>query len=246
MGGPLGVNRTGLGMSPFDAARTVRAAADPTFPSPHAATALLTAVRETYGREADPIGSLPPPTTLRGMAQAAVNIVRGRNATVLVDRLGQRLAFERTGVRLYEGLLATLETYGSWDDGPTASALQQIHDDELSHLTTLRDALIGLGADPTAQTPAADVIGVACSGLLTVVADPRTSLAQSLEAVLLAELADNDGWDLLVQVATTFDQHAMVDAFVEAQAQEAEHLRQVRAWLHGYTWRDANLELPSP
>ncbi|HET6347370.1 MAG TPA: hypothetical protein VFH51_20735, partial [Myxococcota bacterium] len=114
----------------------------------------------------------------------------------------------------------------------------------LSHLTLLTEALRSLGADPTAQTPAADIACVACAGFVSVVTDPRTSLAQSLEAVLLYELADSEGWELLLEVATAFDQQGMVDGFLEARAQQGEHLRLVRGWLHGYTWRDANLELP--
>jgi hypothetical protein len=242
MAGPIGMNRTGLGMSPLDAPDTVHGANRG--PSPHPATALLCAVRESYVRDAEPIGSLAPPTSLRGLARTALDMLRGRNATVLIDRLGQRLAFGRMGVRLYEGLLAKLESYGSWDDGPTAASLLAIHDAELSQLTLLTEALAVLGADPTAQTPAADVACVACAGFVSVVTDPRTSLAQSLEAVLLYELADNEGWDLLIQVATAVAQQPMVDGFRDVRAQQVEHLRLVRGWLHGYTWRDANLELP--
>ena len=62
-------------------------------------------------------------------------------------------------------------------------------------------AIRSIGADPTVQTPSADVDGVASMGLIQVLTDPRTSVAQCLEAILIAELADNDGWQMLILFA---------------------------------------------
>jgi len=88
-----------------------------------------------------------------------------------------------------------------------------------------------LGADPTAQTPSADVSGVASTGLVQVITDPRTTMPQSLTALLTAELTDNDGWQMLVDMVRLFDQDEMVKRFQLAQQQEAIHLGHVRHWL---------------
>jgi ABC-type phosphate/phosphonate transport system substrate-binding protein len=56
---------------------------------------------------------------------------------------------------------------------------------------------VKLGGDATVQTPSADVAGVISHGVSQIMSDPRTTVAQSLQAVLTAELADNDGWQML-------------------------------------------------
>ena len=53
----------------------------------------------------DPIGTVPLPGTVKGMAKTSVQKVMGRHPEVLIDALGDRLAFERTGTRLYDAFL---------------------------------------------------------------------------------------------------------------------------------------------
>ena len=38
-------------------------------------------------------------------------------------------------------------------------------------------------------------------GIMQVLTDPRSSLAQCLQVMLTAELTDNDGWELLIKLA---------------------------------------------
>ena len=75
-----------------------------------------------------------------------------------------------------------------------------------------------MGADPTAETPSADVIGVASQGLLQVITDPRTTLSQSLEAMLTAELTDNDGWETLAALADDLGQTELRVGAIEDEA----------------------------
>ncbi len=85
-----------------------------------------------------------------------------------------------------------------------------------------------LGADPTAQTPEADVNGVASMGLLQVITDPRTSVAQCIHAIHIAELTDRDGWDLLIKLAREMGQTDMAERFTVALAEEGQHLETMR------------------
>jgi hypothetical protein len=64
-----------------------------------------------------------------------------------------------------------------------------------------------------------------------VIVDPRTTLLQSLEAVLIAELSDNACWETLVELAQQAGENDLVQQFAQAQATEQEHLRKVRTWL---------------
>jgi tRNA isopentenyl-2-thiomethyl-A-37 hydroxylase MiaE len=115
--------------------------------------------------------------------------------------------------------------------GPSRDQLEKILGDELSHFVLVREALEKLGADPTALTPSADLSAVASMGIPQVLQDPRTNLVQCLEALLVAELTDNSGWELLVELAQGLRQTELVERFEDALGVEAEHLMQVRRWL---------------
>lgn len=225
-----GINRTGMDMSPLDKNDAIEAA-EITPPSSPGSELNAAAVRVDYGREAPPIGSVPPPGTLKGVLQTASQMIRGNVPAVLIDKLGERLQFERTGCRLYDGLIAKLDGKGSFPGGPAREDIVAIRAEEASHVELIRRVMLQIGADPTAMTPAADVQAVASSGLLQVISDPRTSLAQGLEAILVAELADNDGWLMLIDVARAFGRDDLVDDLNLARAEEERHLELVRRWV---------------
>lgn len=196
----------------------------------------ISEVRVRCARETDAVGSVPPPVTVAGKLKSAIGTLSGASMAVFMDRLGQRLAFERQGSRLYEGLIAKFRAaQAEVDLGRFAPALEdliELHDDELQHFMLLRKAIEDLGGDPTAQTPAADVSGVAGMGLPQVVNDPRTTFWQSLEAMLVAELVDNDGWDTLQHLAHGLGYDELASQFELAKEEEADHLRRVRTWLN--------------
>ncbi|APR80463.1 Hypothetical protein A7982_05810 [Minicystis rosea] len=238
----MGMNRTGIGTSPVDSATLIRAAEEACASGALDSGVSLASVRVAYESEAEPIGTVPIPTTLKGAVKTAIELVKGRGATAFIDKLGERLAFERTGTRLYEALLTKLDASSSWEGGPSWSELVRFRDEEAAHFTLLRRCMEELGADPTAQTPSADVIGVASMGLLQVVTDPRTTVAQSLNALLTAELTDNDGWEMLVDVAEALKQDEMAERFLRAQEQEDIHLSSVREWLRARAMLDTMAE----
>jgi bacterioferritin (cytochrome b1) len=150
---------------------------------------------------------------------------------VLLDKLSERLAFERMGTRLYEALLNKVEMLGESEPGPTLEDIEHIGSEELEHFLLLNRTIEDIGGDPTVQSPCADVAGVASMGIMQVLTDPRTSLPQCLQAILTAELTDNAGWELLIKLADNLGHDEMKAEFEEALAHEEEHLQNVRAWL---------------
>ena len=62
----------------------------------------------------------------------------------------------------------------------TIDDLETIRADEARHFRLIAEAIESLGGDPTSQTPSADLAGVESMGLVQVLNDPRTSIAQSL------------------------------------------------------------------
>lgn len=231
------VNRTGIGMSPVDAEQMVQGARDGT-PSTDGSAAGVQVVREQYIAERTGIGSMPPPTSLKGVANAAAALVRDQRPNVFLDRLGERLAFERTGVRLYDALLAHMNVVTDNTLGPTAGELRQIRDEEHRHFELLRGAIESLGADPTVQTPAADAVAVETQGILQILSDPRSSRSQCLHAILVAELADNDGWKLLVDLARSLGREELVSRFEQAWREEERHVERVRSWFNAQMQAD--------
>jgi bacterioferritin (cytochrome b1) len=150
---------------------------------------------------------------------------------VLLDKLGERLAFERTGVRLYEAVLAKMPAARLSEGTLTVEEVRRFRDAELAHAHLVKDAIEELGGDPTAVTPCADLAGVQGQGLLQAVTDPRTTLTQCLDALLIAELADNDGWKMLIALAEAAGLQELAQRFTEALAEEDRHLTSMRAWI---------------
>ncbi|WP_437631367.1 ferritin-like domain-containing protein [Sorangium sp. So ce854] len=234
----MGTNRTGMATSPLDSKELIDAAqANP--PSSPGSEAGAAAVRTEYARESGTVGSVPPPASLKGMVKAAGELIQGRPPALLIDKLGERLQFERSGTRLYEALIAKYDAEGGFEGGPSRADLEAIRDDELRHFDLLRRALERLGADPTAMTPGANMIGLASAGVLAVAVEPRINFGQSLQALLVAELTDNDGWRMLIDMATAYGQDEMAAEFRVAEQHEARHLELVRAWLSSKLALDA-------
>lgn len=220
------INRTGVAAAPKDAqalSEDVRAASI----SPAVGvTPGFDALRVHYADISGDVGTVPPPLS----GQGAEKVAR-QGGAVLLDRMGERLVFERVAVRLYEALIVKHEAYGSWDDGPTLEDLRAMRGEELSHFLLLRDLLTDLGADPSAVSPSADVRVVLMRGLLTVLTDPRTTLLHGLEAMLMLEQADSEGWEMVEDVALAVGDDALVPDLVAALEVERAHVHKVRAWI---------------
>lgn len=224
----MGMNKTGVQMSPKDTKALLKDVKQTS--APGADGAGIAAVRTTYITEAEPVGTVPMPGTLKGAVSSGVQKRMGSRPEVLVDKLGERLAFERSGTRLYDALLTKYQAMPEKLGDMSAEQLGHFRDEETQHFKIVAEAIESLGADPTAQTPGADVVGVESIGLMQVVDDPRTTLAQCLNAMLVAELADNAGWELLIVLAEDMGQSGMAESFRAAMAEEQEHLTKIKQW----------------
>ncbi|HEY0367278.1 MAG TPA: ferritin-like domain-containing protein [Pyrinomonadaceae bacterium] len=219
-------NRTGMQTSPELAEELMEGASSAT-PSSEGGVEDIAESRGEYIAEGFPIGSMPMmPASEEGEADE-----EEAGMAVFLDKLSERLAFERQGVRLYEALLNKCQTLGESAPGPTLEEIEHIGSEELQHFLLVNNAITEIGGDPTVQSPCADVIGVASLGLVQILTDPRSSLPQCLQAMLTAELTDNDGWQLLIKLADNLGFDDMKAEFETALAHEEEHLQNVRNWL---------------
>lgn len=243
----LGHNRTGAAMSPA-ALQAMNQAADELSPAPFIDTSDLRLQKIAFIGEAEAVGSVPAPNTAKGYVKTGLAALKGGEPTVLLDKLGERIAFERSGTRLYDALIAKYEAILESDSDPLPPAppavqaagapaetpldtLKGIRAEELAHFKMLTLAVANLGGDPTSQTPSADVTAVASMGIMQVLNDPRTTLAQCLNAMLTAELTDNAGWELLINLANDAGEDQLVSQFEAALTEEQRHLQVIKGWL---------------
>ncbi len=225
-----GMNRTGIATSPIDSGKLVKAAEDANTGGEIDGKA-LEAERVVWARESPPVGTVPPPGTLKGVAKAVLEKLQGHKPTVFIDKLGERLAYERTGTRLYDALLAKHAVAHVHSGGPTRAEIMRIRDAEHRHMLVIRDAMQQLGADPTAVTPCADVIAVASLGWIQVLGDPRTTLTQCLDVMLSAEVTDTASWELLCELADGLGFDDLAEQFRACLVEEEEHVVTVRTWI---------------
>src|SRR3954468_16735745 len=85
----------------------------------------LAKIRDEYLAEAEPVGSLPQAGPM----------------ALLMDKLGERLAFERSGTRLYDALLGKCKAAGA---KIPQKELQHIRDEEAMHFALVGAAIQSL------------------------------------------------------------------------------------------------------
>jgi rubrerythrin len=242
----MGLNRTGMQMSPHQSQEMLEGMEALDSVSPDAESVepdgqALSVTRLEYIAAADPLGSIPPPGTVKGVAKSGAKMMTGRRPQAFIDKLAERLAFERGGARLYDAVFAKAVAYTNELNKVSAEEILEIRNSEAGHALLLKECLEQLGADPTAQTPCADLVGVETMGLLQAASDPRTTLAQTLHAALAAELIDGAGWENLILMARDMGHDDMAKRFQVALDTEATHLAKVKSWYTALTMETGEL-----
>ncbi|NRD53038.1 ferritin-like domain-containing protein [Corallococcus exiguus] len=181
-------------------------------------------------RIAGHLGELQPPD-FRELVGQALQTAEGPTPLLFVAQLRERLAFERTSSRLYAGLLVKTHALGSYPGGPTPERLVELHNQELDHLNLIRECIYRLGVDASQLTAQGDGADPRPHGLLRAVDDPCATLPDALRAVLIAEILNNAGWAMLVDLAQELGPPDLVDAFREVLREETLHLEEVTTWV---------------
>lgn len=239
----LGMNRTGTDMSPIHSKAMLKG--QKLFEVGPIDVTAMAAIRSSYIKLEEPVGSVPLPGTLKGVLTSGKEKMTGHNPEVLINKLGERLAFERSGVRLYDALIMKVEAdqAEAGESVISLDLLKQFREEEYEHFLMVKEVMESVGADPTAQTPDADVAGLAALGIQKVMTEPRTSLSQCLEALLTAEMTDNGAWELLVDICEEMGLDDTSARFREALAQEDTHLKHIKSWVRQLALKQAGKTL---
>ncbi len=145
----------------------------------------------------------------------------------VIDVLNERLAFERAGVKLYDRILEVMRATGDENAGRMIPEMQKHRDEEKEHEEWLEARIRGLGGDAHSETERSQLVTRESKGIEEVVMSDA-QLPHLLHALLAAELVDNAGWDLLVQLADEAGDHAAKREFKKRLHEEEDHLLLVR------------------
>jgi bacterioferritin (cytochrome b1) len=168
-----------------------------------------------------------------------------KNVIRVIDLLSERLTFERTGVKLYQTLLGRLRASDDPELQDLIETMQEHCDEEKEHEEWLEAQIRSLGGDAHALSEHAILVQTESEGVERVIRRDE-SIAHDFHALLTAELADNAGWDLLVQLAGEFHDSAAKKEFKKRLHEEEDHLLFVRKTLLELTRQDVSAPAPEP
>ncbi len=127
-----------------------------------------------------------------------------KNRDKVIDLLNERLTFERAGVKLYDAILSNMRTAKAADVARMIPAMQDHRNQEKEHEEWLEAQIRAAGGDAHAKTEMGELIKAESSGVEQVVTHDK-DLVHQMHALLTAELVDNAGWELLLELADDAD-----------------------------------------
>jgi rubrerythrin len=150
-----------------------------------------------------------------------------KNVGRVIDLLNERLAFERAGVKLYDAILERMRSSGDPQIQRMVEQMQEHREDEKRHEEWLEEQIRALGGDAHTPSEKSILVQAESQGIEHVIQrDPL--LPHDFHALLVAELADNAGWDLLVQLADEVGDRDAKKEFKKRLHEEEKHLVSVR------------------
>lgn len=150
------------------------------------------------------------------------------NAALVLDLLLGRLAFERTGVKLYDSVIHKIERGAEPRYHRLLDQLHHIRDEEKEHEEWLEAQIRALGGTAHETSDMSMLEVEESAGIKNVIVDGHQKVLHLLHALLAAELADNAGWDLLVKLADDAGDRAAKLELGKRLAQEVQHLAFIR------------------
>ncbi|APR84795.1 Hypothetical protein A7982_10144 [Minicystis rosea] len=169
------------------------------------------------------------------------------NRDKLIDLLNERLVFERSGVKLYDTIVGNMERSKNPEVAGMLQTMREHRDEEKEHATWLEAQIRALGGDAQAKTEMGELVAAESAGVERVVTTDQ-NLMHQLHALLTAELVDNAGWELLLQLADEADDDDARREMRRRAHHEAEHLMFVRRAIVAFARRSVLgrvAELPS-
>lgn len=154
-----------------------------------------------------------------------------------IDYLNERLAFERSGVKLYDRIVSVIQASGDANIQGMLEEMREHRNEEKEHEEWLEEQIRALGGDAHGQTEHSELITRESKGIEEVIMSDA-ELPHLFHALLAAELVDNAGWDLLVQLADEAGDHEAKRGFKRRLHEEEDHLIFVRKAVEKFSVKD--------
>jgi bacterioferritin (cytochrome b1) len=151
-----------------------------------------------------------------------------RHPDKLLELLSERLMFERTGVKLYDTVLMKIKKH---KDQAYVAMLGQIkgqRDQEKEHEEWLEACIRELGGDAHGETEMSDLVTRESRGVMEVIAMDE-ELPHLFHALLTAELVDDSGWKLLLELADEAEDNEARRDLHRRALEEEQHLIFIRS-----------------
>jgi bacterioferritin (cytochrome b1) len=150
-----------------------------------------------------------------------------QNPDKLIDYLNERLMFERSGVKLYDAIIGRMKASHDASIERMLGQMIEHRDQEKEHEEWLEAQIRELGGSAHEETEHSRLVRRESVGIETVIeSDPE--LPHLFHALLAAELVDNAGWDLLIELAEEAGDRKAKKEFRKRLKEEVEHLAFVR------------------
>jgi bacterioferritin (cytochrome b1) len=165
----------------------------------------------------------------------------------VIDVLNERLAFERAGVKLYDRILDVMRQSADGNVMRMIDQMQQQREEEKEHEEWLEEQIRFLGGDAHAETDKSRLVTRESKGIEEVVMSDA-ELPHLFHALLAAELVDNAGWDLLVQIADEAGDSGAKRDFKKRLHEEEDHLLFIRKAVEKLSFQDVlgeEMKLPT-
>jgi bacterioferritin (cytochrome b1) len=146
----------------------------------------------------------------------------------VIDLLTERLTFERSGVKLYDSILQKMQASTDPQVGRMLGQMREHRNEEKEHEEWLEAQIRKLGGDAHGTTDMSSLVATESKGIEQVVLDGDPSISHMFHALLTAELVDNAGWELLLELADDADDDIARREFRMRLKNEQDHLIFVR------------------
>jgi bacterioferritin (cytochrome b1) len=146
----------------------------------------------------------------------------------VVDLLCERLAFERSGGRLYDRVIAAMQQSTESEVHSLLATIEEHRAEEKEHEQWLEAQVRALGGDANASCDGARLATREAAGLEEIATNDAADLQHLLHALLAAEAVDSTGWELLVELADDANDREARREFAKRLHHEREHLAFVR------------------
>jgi bacterioferritin (cytochrome b1) len=149
------------------------------------------------------------------------------NREKFVDLLSERLAFERATIELYDSVLTKMRRLRDPVSIRLIAPLEDFREHEKEHTRWLEEVLRQLGATGNERTGLTELAWRESSGIERAIRNDEEAI-HLVHALLSAELVDNAGWELLLELADEADDEFARREFLKRLHEEKEHLFELR------------------